>query len=350
MTIDVYKEWLGIPEGQRPPDNYQLLRLVQFEDDVEKIRKNYKKLNAHVRKYASGQYSKQSQELLNELAKSMLCLTDEESKLEYDRSLGRVIDDRDESGRRPMTSYLQDEGLISAEQAREAKTHADRTGLTVRDALVQLKMVDHETAAKAYASELGRSYVDLGDLVPDNTALDTLPKNVVRRHTCLPLFIEPNAIVVACADEPDSELEDEIRLRFGEPIRPVIASGKSISQAIAVYYAEGLRKPTPDSTSSASKSKTKADNAKGTKPKEPKPQVAVVELTDEQKQQRKQLGLILMCWAIAGPALLDNFVLWDMVFKRYLPRFIETAPYVTTVLIGFPLAFMFYNSHVKQSK
>ncbi len=50
MAIDVYKEWLGIPEGQRPPDHYQLLRLVQFEDDTEKVRKNYKKLNAHVRK------------------------------------------------------------------------------------------------------------------------------------------------------------------------------------------------------------------------------------------------------------------------------------------------------------
>ena len=96
MAIDVYKEWLGIPEGQRPPDHYQLLRLVQFEDSLEKVRKNYKKLNGHVRKYATGQYSNQSQTLLNELAKAMLCLTDEELKLEYDRSLGRVVDDRDD--------------------------------------------------------------------------------------------------------------------------------------------------------------------------------------------------------------------------------------------------------------
>ena len=56
MAIDVYKEWLGIPEGPRPPDHYQLLRLVQFEDNVDKVRKNYKKLNGHVRKYATGQY------------------------------------------------------------------------------------------------------------------------------------------------------------------------------------------------------------------------------------------------------------------------------------------------------
>ena len=56
-ALDVYKEWLGIPEGPRPPDYYSLLRLIQFEDDVNKIRANYKKLNGHVRKYAAGQHS-----------------------------------------------------------------------------------------------------------------------------------------------------------------------------------------------------------------------------------------------------------------------------------------------------
>ncbi len=38
MSIDVYKEWLGIPDGPRPPDHYELLRCVRFEDDIEKIR------------------------------------------------------------------------------------------------------------------------------------------------------------------------------------------------------------------------------------------------------------------------------------------------------------------------
>ena len=52
MALDVYQDWLGIPEGPRPPDHYALLRLIPFEDDSEKVRKNYKKLNGHVRKYA----------------------------------------------------------------------------------------------------------------------------------------------------------------------------------------------------------------------------------------------------------------------------------------------------------
>lgn len=331
MAIDVYKEWLGIPEGPRPPDHYQLLRLVQFEDDTEKIRKNYKKLNAHVRKYATGQYSDQSQSLLNELAKAMLCLTDAESKQEYDQGLGRVVDDRDaRTGRRPLLAFLQDDGAVSAEQVREVKSHAERTGLSIRDALVQLKLVDADAATRALAKELGRPYVDLGDMIPDDSVLDQVPRSVVRRHVCLPLFIDHGGVLVACAEEPDSELEDEIRLRFGLPIRPVLATPLSINQGIAKYYAAGLRTEAPAAAGTGA-SKSSASRER-------------VVLTDEDKAQRKQYGILGMCWAFIGFSLLDVFVLYDIIYKRIgLP---EMVPY-SGILLGLPMAFLIFQIYVK---
>ncbi|MFH1924301.1 MAG: hypothetical protein ABIP48_30990, partial [Planctomycetota bacterium] len=89
QELDVYRDWLGIKEAARPLNYYQLLRLPAFEDDTSKIREHYRKMNAHVRKYATGDYAEQSQELLNELAKGMLCLTDARRKREYDVTLGR---------------------------------------------------------------------------------------------------------------------------------------------------------------------------------------------------------------------------------------------------------------------
>lgn len=333
MALDVYKEWLGIPEGPRPPDHYQLLRLPQFEDDTDKVRKNYKKLNGHVRKYATGQYSNESQVLLNELAKAMLCLTDEEQKLDYDRSLGREIDDRDETtGRRPLTSYLQDQGLLASDQVKEVKTHAERTGLSVRDALVQLKFVEPDVAARALAQELGRSYVDLADVLPDDSVLDQVPRALVKRHSCLPLFVDNNAVLVACTEEPDSELEDEIRLRFSLPIRPVIATPLAINQGIAKYYAAGLRKEVAEPVKGG-KGTTAAVSAK--------PKAA---LSAEEKAQRKQLGMLFMCWSVIGFSLLDTFFLYDAVYKKIgLP---ELIPF-SGILIGGPLAFLFYMTHVK---
>ena len=81
-----------------------------------------------------------------------------------------------------------------------------------------------------------------------------------------------------------------------------------------------------------------------------KSQADVVEYSEEEKAQRKQLGLIGICWAIAGPALLDTFVLWDRVYRYFLPRFMEYFPYVSTILIGVPLAFLIYNTHVKSKR
>ena len=333
MAIDVYKEWLGIPEAPRPPDHYQLLRLVQFEDDAEKVRKNYKKLNAHVRKYATGQYSNESQALLNELAKAMLCLTDEESKQEYDQSLGRVIDDRDATtGRRPLTSYLVDDGVLSNDQVKEVKSHSERTGLSIRDTLVQLKLCEPDVAARAYAKEVGRPYVDLSDMLPDDSILDQVPRNVVRRHVCLPLFIDHGGVLVACAEEPDQELDDEIRLRFHLPIRPVIATPLSINQAIAKYYAAGLRKEA-------------AEPAKGAKSSGKSTSKPAVELTEDEKHQRKQMGILAMCWSVIGFVLLDTFVLYDLIYKKI--RLPEMIPF-SGILIGAPIAYFIYNTYVKQ--
>src|SRR5690606_35414684 len=155
MAIDVYKEWLGIPESvPRPPDHYQLVRVAQFEDDTEKIRANYKKLNAHVRKFATGKYLTESQDLMNELAKAMLCLTDAERKREYDESLGREFEaEVDAFGRQTLLDVLVSQGTISRDQKRETEQFADARGLCVRDAVVHMKLANPSQAAQALAQQ-----------------------------------------------------------------------------------------------------------------------------------------------------------------------------------------------------
>lgn len=324
-SIDVYKEWLGIPEGERPPDHYQLLRLVQFEDDPEKIRKHYKKLNTHVRKYASGQFSVQSQELLNELARAMLVLTDAERKKEYDRSLGRELGEEADH-RRSLGEVLIEQGHLSAAQLEEARHYSERTGLSLRDALVQMKLVEPNAAAQALAEDLGLSYVDLPDLIPDDSVLDRVPRNVVKRNSCLPLFVDDDAVLVACPDQPTTELEDEIRLRFDRPMRAVIATPLAINQGIAKYYAPGARDEAAAEAAIAGKtgkktSKSTSGAAKPRKQKQPARQ-----LTEGEKAQRRQIGILIACWSVILPVLIDLFVL--VPWFRITPPFGLVSTYV----------------------
>jgi hypothetical protein len=319
-TLDVYKSWLGIPDGPRPPGHYELLRLVEFEDDPEKIRGNYKKLNGHVRKYASGQFSLRSQELLNELAKAMLCLTDPERKREYDESRGRVAKETGPTtGRRTLGKLLVDRKVITPAQLKEAESFAEARGLSIRDAVVQMKYCDPTVAAQALADELGRPFVDLADVVPDDSVLDVVPRSTVKRYAALPLFIDEDKVLVACVDEPDPDLEEEIRLRFGLSIRAVIATPLSINQGIAKYYGAGMRdeavaeEALKKGSSSAKKSGTAKTKAKSTK-KGATVRKRMRDLSDDELHERKQYGYIIMCWATVGSVMIDQFVLKGRLF------------------------------------
>ncbi len=293
--IDVYKEWLGIPEGDRPPNFYTLLRLVQFEDDTEKIQANYRKLNGHVRKYATGQYLKQSQDLLNELAKAMLCLTDVHSKQEYDQSLGRETSTPDGDEPQTLLDHLVADGKISKAQSDEIEHFAEARGLSNRDAAIQMKLVEQVDAARALAAELRVPFVDLDDMLPEDDALDVLPRQFVKRHTCLPLFEDRGKMMVACVDEPTPDMEDEIRLRYGMPMRTVLALPRSIQQGIAKYYAKGMRDEAAAETAPKSSGGGKGAAKSKSKPKPTR--AAAAPNSEAEKAQRKQYSIIGICWS-----------------------------------------------------
>ena len=310
MPLDVYKDWLGISEDvPRPPDHYSLLRLVRFEDSVEKIRAHYKKLNGHVRKYATGTYQVESQDLLNDLAKAMLCLTDPERKHEYDERLGRTFESHDEQSRPTIAQTLMRTGGLSREQVTEAEDFARRRGLSIRDAVVQMKLVDAETAAEALAMELGLPYVDLEQLTPDDSILAKIPRNVARRNTILPLFVDDDMLLVACVDEPTHDLEDELRLRVGVPMRRLIASPLSINQAIAKFYSGlELDGESGSTVEGSAKQKTERKKAKTKAQPAASPDPDSSEAKDAE-YKRRQIGTILMCWSVIVPVMLDLLVL-----------------------------------------
>jgi hypothetical protein len=322
LALDVYKDWLGIPDGPRPPDHYQLLRLVQFEDSVDKIRANYKKLNAHVRRYSTGQYLDESQALLNELAKAMLCLTDLERKREYDVGQGREFEE-DISGPKTMDVILLEQKHVSASQVKEAKEHADRAGLDLRDAFVQLRMVDSEVAAQALAQELGLPFVDLAETVPDDGVLDQVPRATVKQHSILPLLIDEGVVLVACAHLIHHELEDELRLRFSMPVRSVLASPQAINQAVAKYYsASAIEERAAHKKAEAERIREDSEKDKGrtgkketeSKSKKPEPEKKAParrrgpKSAEELDQQRK-IGIVIVNFSFVATYLLDAFVI-----------------------------------------
>lgn len=232
--LDVYRDWLGITESQRPLNFYQLLRLKQFEDDPVQVRAHYRKLNAHVRKYASGDFAARSQELLNELAKAMLCLTDNQRKREYDASLGR----EDQRGERRFTAeelFLRRK-VVDRDQLEKARRFAEAVGLEIGDALVQQKVAKPEIVMQIVAESLGLPYVELADVGVDEGMVAHISAVLARQNSCVPVMIDEGMLLMASPRPLNPTVEDELRLRLGMPVRSVLCTAAAVNAAIQKHF------------------------------------------------------------------------------------------------------------------
>jgi len=232
--LDVYRDWLKIADAERPLNYYQLLRLKRFEDDPEKIRSHYRQLNAHVRKYQTGEFGPQSQQLLNELAKAMLCLTDLHRKGDYDASLGRV---RVEEGRRlTFEQILLSRQLLKPEQLDRVRSFASAVGLPIRDALLQQKMITPEQVMQSYAESVGLPYIDLADTGVDESLVPQIPVAMARNYSCVPVMVDEGLLLIASPNPLNPDVEEHLRHRTGMPVRSVFCTPSGVNAAIDKHY------------------------------------------------------------------------------------------------------------------
>lgn len=239
--LDVYRDWLGIKETARPLTHYQLLGLKLFEDDPNVIRASYRKLNAHVRKYASGEYGPQSQALLNELCQAMLCLTDTVRKTEYDASLGRSAA-ATATKARTFEELLVARKVVTAEQLEKARRLSKTIGVEVRDAILQQRSAPAEQVMPVFAESIGLPYVELSDIEVDETLVPQVPVVTARQQSCVPLMVADGRVLMMAPHMLPPEIEDLLRLRFGMPVRLVLSTPGDINQVITKYYSREAAK------------------------------------------------------------------------------------------------------------
>jgi hypothetical protein len=88
--LDVYRDWLKIPDGHRPPDHYALLGLDRGTEDVVRINAAADARLQIVRPRCL-KFPEEGTQLLNEIAQARLCLTDDEERKAYDCGLSIVV-------------------------------------------------------------------------------------------------------------------------------------------------------------------------------------------------------------------------------------------------------------------
>lgn len=136
-----------------------------------------------------------------------------------------------------LGAILLESTSLTEEQLEQALTVHREKGIKLGDALVQLKFLRTEDILKALSIQLGFPYenkIAVDDVPAELVA--NLPINYAKKNEVLPLRKEGDSVVVAIANPTNFYVIDDLKIIFGAPVKPVIASSYEIINAINAIY------------------------------------------------------------------------------------------------------------------
>jgi type IV pilus assembly protein PilB len=139
--------------------------------------------------------------------------------------------------RRTVLDVLKEQGKLTDEQIQAVlQAQQQAVGQPLERIIVDLGFASETDVLAAQARLLGVQYVDLNKVRPDESAisvvLSKVPANYLREKRCIPIRIEQNRLWVAMMNPRDIVTIDELRMRTGLVIVPLLASQSQIEAAL----------------------------------------------------------------------------------------------------------------------
>ncbi len=143
---------------------------------------------------------------------------------------------RDTLSRRKLGELLVETGLLGVEKLAEALKVQKETGRRLGDILIEMKFISEEEMALALALQLKIEYIDLSDHDIDSKILETIPKEIALKFTCVGLAVNNNILQVAMADPLDLNMIKDLQFITGYNIKPTISTASQILDVLQRHY------------------------------------------------------------------------------------------------------------------
>ena len=135
-----------------------------------------------------------------------------------------------------LADHLLARGLVNEEQLEQAQRNASQRGRSLGRVLIELGFVTEAGLVSILAEQLGLTFVDLSEAHIDQAAVAMVAEPVARRHSCLPVSLDGDTLVVAMADPANVVAVDDVRAMTKRDVRVVVATKADVSNAINRYY------------------------------------------------------------------------------------------------------------------
>ncbi|MBI2435062.1 MAG: hypothetical protein HYV26_19575 [Candidatus Hydrogenedentes bacterium] len=144
--------------------------------------------------------------------------------------------------RRPLGKILVDAGVVNAEQL-EAALREQQTAWNrhLGGILVELGFASEDAIAQTLAAQIRAPFVHLRDEVIQPEALALVSGSLAHHHSCLPLRVRNDHLVIAMTNPFDLLAFEDLQLAAGRGIEPVVAPADEIKAALRRYYPQFVR-------------------------------------------------------------------------------------------------------------
>ncbi len=139
---------------------------------------------------------------------------------------------------RALLDALQNRGA-DALAMESAADEAERTGRSIRDILINDRVVTEQELTEASADVYGLSTVDLVGFPVDASAFAKIPLSMVLRHRVLGIAMTDTELVVAVSDPGDVVALDDVRASTDLYVRPVVVARSELRKLIDKLQREG---------------------------------------------------------------------------------------------------------------
>jgi type IV pilus assembly protein PilB len=135
-----------------------------------------------------------------------------------------------------LGDVLKDAGLIDESQLQAALVHQRNWGGKIGAILVELGFVKETNLAKAISETLRIPYVNLFEPEIPESIVKLIKPDIAKKYNIMPAKKDGGTLMVAMSDPMDIKMIDEIRFVTGLTIKPALAMGSEIADAIRKYY------------------------------------------------------------------------------------------------------------------
>jgi len=133
-----------------------------------------------------------------------------------------------------LTIELEKHNFTTRQKIEELNQHVTKEKDIV-DVIVEHNVVEEDVVLDILSDVYGIPYVNIGEYMPEEEAVVLIPLEICQRHTILPLFKIRNTLMIATANPADINMIDEIRVRTGFGIEPILCLHAGIVNAIETY-------------------------------------------------------------------------------------------------------------------